>query len=98
MDISALILAYFGLLKPSTSEDSSSPSWAIFDQIIITSYDFKRELKEKRPELTNKVPSELEGLSNRYPISFRSTEHEEENLCYHTTRTELFHTSGSCSV
>ena len=24
--------------------------------------DFKRELKEKRPELTNKVPFELEGF------------------------------------
>ena len=27
--------------------------------IISYTNDFKRELKEKRPELTNKVPSEL---------------------------------------
>ena len=34
------------------------------DQHYLLSYtnDFKRELKEKRPELTNKVPSELEGF------------------------------------
>ena len=32
--------------------------------LVFESYtnDFKRELKEKRPELTNKVPSELEGF------------------------------------
>ena len=32
--------------------------------VMIISYtnDFKRKLKEKRPELTNKVPSELESF------------------------------------
>ena len=35
MYVSALISVYLGPLKPYTSEDSSSPSRAIFDQIII---------------------------------------------------------------
>ena len=54
----------FDFYQFDLGEPEMDLGWIMLHYVERASYtnDFKRELKEKRPELTNKVPSELESF------------------------------------